>query len=116
MFIKAIAGAAIAAATLGVAPASADKPPNFIVGTPLNDWLIGTKHPDVILGRAGNDLLGGRRGDDRLRGGSGNDHLVAWGPVGHSGVDILNGGTGRDRCVGDANDTFRGCEVVVVRG
>ena len=78
--------AAIALTGLSAATAHADKPPNFIVGTPRNDWLPGTRHPDIILARAGNDRLFGRRGNDILVGGDGDDHLFAWGPIGHSGT------------------------------
>lgn len=117
MFIKALAGAAIAAATLSAGAVQADPQPNFIIGTSGKDVLIGTRHNDFIAGRRGDDRLVGLRGNDTLVGGPGNDILRAAWPFDHSGKDVLRGGLGRDDlCIGDASDVFRGCETVRIRG
>ena len=42
-------------------------------------------------------------GNDRLRGNVDGE------------ADLLAGGRGRDRCIGDALDTFVGCEIEIVR-
>ena len=115
MHLKTLAATAIIAATLGAGTVNARPEPNFIIGTPGNDVLAGTRHRDFIIGRRGDDRLIGRAQTDVLLGGPGRDILRAATPLGHSGRDVLRGGLGIDRCVGDSGDTFRGCEVVVIR-
>ena len=120
-FKRAIAVAAIALGSIGVAaPAIAvpeveshGRPFNFIVGTFGNDVLVGTRHNDFILGLAGNDRIFGLRGNDVLRGGRGNDRLFA-GSLGRGNDrDLVRGGPGFDICHGDAGDVFITCEVVI---
>jgi hypothetical protein len=85
---------------------------NVIVGTIGRDRLIGTNGRDAIFGLAGNDAIFGNAGRDRLYGGRGNDRL--WGL--DSSRDVLRGGLGgTDTCIGRVNDSFRNCEIIVVR-
>ena len=112
----ALVGVALAAALGTAEVARADPLPNVIIGTPVRDLLIGTRHNDVILARQGNDMLFGNRGNDVLIGQRGDDTIRAAFPLNHSGHDVLRGGLGTDRCFGDPSDTFRGCEVIVIRG
>ncbi len=89
--------AVIAAIALTAAPATA------IVGIGSNgaDRMAGTARTDRLYGRGGADTLYGMAGDDYLNGGRGHDEL--------------HGGAGFDRCVVDAGDVTRSCEVVRIR-
>jgi len=106
--------AAGTAMTLAAAPAAANPTPHVIMGTSHRDVLVGTKQSDLILGLPGRDRLFGGRKNDILLGGLGNDVLRDAGT--HSGRDILRGGGGRDRCVGNSDDVFIQCEIVIRRG
>lgn len=91
---RALAAAALAAATLALTGAGQTEPACTIKGTSGPDVLFGTNGNDVICGYGGNDRLFGLGGNDVLIGGPGNDYLE-----GDAGHDTLLGGTG--------NDTFR---------
>lgn len=91
-----------------------------LVGNRGDDELHGDGNADVVRGGFGNDLADGGigrdvvfggPGDDECLGGNGDD-LVFGGP----GEDIVNGNAGCDICFGDGNDTFLGCEVIVING
>lgn len=110
-----VAGTILGAGLGAAAIAHANPLPTVIIGTPQRDVLIGTRHDDVIWGRQGNDTIIGSRGNDRLRGQRGNDVLRAAFPLKHSGHDVVIGGLGTDRCIGDSDDVFRSCEVIVIR-
>ena len=73
-----------------------------------SDYLIGSPLADFIDGGSGNDVLLGDAGDDTLYGGDGNDLLV-----GGTGNDLMFGGNGSDRFVwnpGDNSDVVEGDE------
>ena len=83
----------------------------LVVVLPAHAWGIdanvsGTKHTDRMTTRRFGGK-GGSKGGYRLNGKGGNDLLK-----GGDGTDVLIGGPGRDKCIADANDTVRSCEVV----
>ena len=86
-------------------------------GTNERDTLYergGRGVPDIIYGLRGNDrifanLFGADR--DVLYGGRGNDRLNA---QDGDGRDVLYGGPGDDICYVDENDSYVGCEEVVL--
>lgn len=94
-------------------PAAAGNGPEHIIGTKGNDLLIGQHGPDVIHGLAGNDRIRGGKAPDREFGNRGNDILNGIGSG--NAPDLLSGGRGHDRCIGTKHDTFRSCEVIVIR-
>jgi Ca2+-binding RTX toxin-like protein len=84
---------------------------NFMAGTTGDDRLVGTNGDDVIAARGGNDRVIGQECNDILRGGFGNDRING---VDHF-VDRIAGGRGTDVCVGNFEDSFTNCEIVIIR-
>ena len=86
-------------------------------------YCIGTNNEDTITGTDRSQEFFGRDGADVLRDRAGNDADTIWGEDGRDrlndadgdGRDALRGGAGYDVCIGDRNDTFRGCEDVRIR-
>ena len=110
--------AAIAQPLAAQAPSPDLCPPGMSVGpvtsfpgSPGDDVVRGTNGGDSLSGGPCNDRIRGRAGDDVLNGGRGDD-LISAGP----GKDVVDGGPGFDICIGDENDTFMNCEVIIVNG
>lgn len=81
-------------------------------GLPAGADVYGASAADTLHGTPYTDFLQGGRGPDRMFGGGGKDYID--GVDGIAGTDTLNGSLGTDHCVGDKDDTFKGCEGNVV--
>ncbi|HEY3023461.1 MAG TPA: hypothetical protein VGK11_07500 [Actinomycetota bacterium] len=124
-----ILGTAVLAVLLAGSVAQASNP-TVVTGTTKGDRIGGMNGPQTIYGRGGDDRINGGKGPDIIYGGLGDDILTtgkggateaAYGGRGNDVVKdfasgqspgLLVGGPGRDRCIGDKQDTFRGCEVI----
>jgi Ca2+-binding RTX toxin-like protein len=74
-----------------------------------NDNVFGGRGNDREYGGVGNDLVLDRQGRDQLFGRSGSDRLDARDFFRPGGADALVGGLGVDTCLGNRNDSRRGC-------
>ena len=93
---------------------------DVFVGSRAGDRLVGGNGRDRLLGGKGQDCLVGGGGADNLVGGPGRDRFDAG--KGNDVIDSRDGirervvcGPGRDQVVGDAVDTFVGCEIITRR-
>ena len=69
---------------------------DFLTGSPCDDIIYGGRRQDRMIGEAGDDILVDANDN-------GTDH------------DTLFGGPGHDVCIGDAHDSFGGCERIIRR-
>jgi large repetitive protein len=77
-----------------------------IFGGDGDDWIVGTPLADFIDGGRGDDTIFGLAGDDVIYGGEGNDTII-----GGPGFDQLFGGDGSDTIIwnpGDGSDLVEG--------
>jgi hypothetical protein len=83
-------------------------------GTNKDDTITGTDRSQTFFGQAGGDTLRDTAGDDAdtIYGEDGGDRLN---DADGDGRDTIRGGAGYDVCIGDRQDTFRGCEDIRIR-